>query len=120
MMIAVCDNNAAAAEQLAEWIRQYCRLYGLAAEVRCFFSSESFAPWMGHCEIVYIAFGGDSGFLLARLLRERDRNCRIILVDDTTAYAVRSVRIHCTDFLCKPVEFRHVVRSMHLAVGGRL
>ena len=120
MVIAVCENNAASAGQLAEWIRQYCRLYELPAEVRCFLSAESFAPWMGHCEIAYIAFGGDTGFLQARLLRERDRDCRIILADDTTAYAVRGVRIHCTDFLCKPLEFRQVVRSMNLALGRYL
>ena len=120
MMIAVCENDMAAAGRLAEWIRQYCRLYELTADVRCFSSAESFRPWMGHCDIAYIAFGGDAGFLQARLLREADKNCRIILVDDTAAYAVRGLRIHCTDYLCRPVEFKKVVRSMNLALEGLL
>jgi hypothetical protein len=40
------------------------------------------------------------------------------LIDDTPEYAIRGVRIHCTDFILRPVEFRHVVRSMRLATGG--
>ena len=52
------------------------------------------------------------------MLRERDHNCRIVLVDDTQQFAVQGVRIHCTDLIIRPVEFRHVVRSMRLVTGG--
>lgn len=118
MKIAVCENSPAAAQQMREWIGRYCELYGLPATVECFLSAERFAGWKERCDIAYIAFGGDAGFLQARLLRERDRACRIILVDDVPAYAVRSVRIHCSDFICRPVQFHHIVRSMRLAMGG--
>ena len=69
-------------------------------------------------DIVFLGFGGSTGFYQARLLRERDRRCRIILVDDTPEYAVRCVRLHCTDFILRPVDFRRVVQSMRLALGG--
>ena len=53
-----------------------------------------------------------------RQLRERDSNCKIILVDDTQEFAVQGMRLHCTDFILRPVEFRHIVRSMNLALRG--
>ena len=118
MRIAVCENRASDAEQLLAWVRQYCALYQVPASSQCFLSPEAFAQQREHFEIVFIAFGGATGFSQARLLRERDRNCRIILVDDTQEFAVRCVRIHCTDFIVRPVEFRHVVRSMGLALRG--
>ena len=58
------------------------------------------------------------GELNARQLRERDPACKIILVDDTQEFAIRSMRLHCTDFILRPVEFRHIVRSMNLALRG--
>ena len=119
MNIAVCENSQTAAQQLSDWIQQYSRLYHLPVNVRSFLSAKEFADWKEPWSIAYIAFGGDAGFLQARLLRERDRSCRIILIDDTTVYAVRSVRIHCTDFIRKPVQFQQIVRSMCLAMGGR-
>ena len=69
-------------------------------------------------DAAFVGFGGTTGFLQARMLRERDHNCRIVLVDDTQQFAVQGVRIHCTDLIIRPVEFRHVVRSMRLVTGG--
>lgn len=118
MRIAVCENSLAAAEQIQGWIEQYCLLYQIAADVRCFLSADAFAGWGERFDAAFVGFGGTTGFLQARLLRERDHNCRIVLVDDTQRFAVQSVRIHCTDLIIRPVEFRHVVRSMHLVMGG--
>ena len=53
-----------------------------------------------------------------RRQRERDPACKIILVDDTQEFAIRGMRLHCTDFILRPVEFRHIVRSMNLALRG--
>lgn len=118
MEIAVCENSQAAAERLCHWIEQYCLLHRTAASLRTFLSPAGFADWEGRFDVVFLGFGGSVGFQQARRLRERDRDCRIILVDDTQEFAVRCVRLHCTDFILRPVEFRHIVRSMRLAVGG--
>lgn len=118
MRIAVCENTSAAAEQLQNWIEQYCLLYQISAEVRCFLSADAFAGGGERFDAAFVGFGGTTGFLQARLLRERDHRCRIVLVDDTQQFAVQGVRIHCTDLIIRPVEFRHVVRSMHLVTGG--
>ena len=120
MNIAVCENSTAAAEQIGSWIKQYCRLYHVPAVLNCFPSPTAFSSHEGRFSIVYLCSGGSTGFCLARQLRERDPDCKIILVDDTQEFAVRGMRLHCTDFILRPVEFRHIVRSMNLALRGRL
>ena len=116
--IAVCENSAAAAEQLCGWIEQYCRLYHIPAVLKCFLSSAAFTAYTGWLDIAYLFCGGSAGFYLARQLRERSPDCKIILVDDTQEFAVHGMRLHCTDFILRPVEFRHIVRSMDLALRG--
>lgn len=118
MNIAVCENSAAAAERMRSWIEEYCRLYHVPAVLECFLSSVAFSAHSGRFSIVYLCSGGSTGFYLARQLRERDPDCKIILVDDTQEFAVRGMRLHCTDFILRPVEFRHIVRSMNLALRG--
>lgn len=118
MKIAVCDKALRDAEQLSEWIRQYCSLYGYFVTVDIFSSPEELSKSEGSFDIVYMCFGGSSGFMAASHLRERDRKCQIILVDDTKEFAIRSVRLHCTDFIVKPMTFQSVARSMLLAIRG--
>ena len=120
MNIAVCENSRMASEELLRWIQQYCALYEVPTIFRCFLSPGEFSNRTEYFHIVFMAFGGITGFSQARQLRESDKNCRIIMVDDTQEFAVRCMRLHCTDFILRPVEFRHVLRSMRLALGGRL
>ena len=120
MRIAVCENSPEAAEQLRDWIEQFCCLYQVPAVFQCFSSPGSFAAEQERFDIVYMGFGGSSGFSQARQLRERDRGCRVILVDDTPEFAIRGMRLHCVDFILRPVQFRNVVRSMRLALGRRM
>ena len=120
MYIAVCDRSAPAAVRLRGWIEPYCRLYPVAAVLECFSPAAAFSACGKRFDIVYLCSGGSTGFYQARQLRERDPDCRIILVDDTQEYAIRGMRLHCTDFILRPMEFRHVVRSMDLALRRRL
>ena len=114
MRIAVCENSVADADRMRAWLWQYCALYQLPAAIERFLSPEAFAARGERFDTVYIGFGGAAGFLQARRLRERDPACRIVLVDDTQEFTIQCVRIHCTDFILRPVEFRHIVRSMRL------
>jgi DNA-binding NarL/FixJ family response regulator len=117
--VAVCDNSVTSAEQLQNWIGRYCALYGYPVFFRRFLSPDLFSACRDTFEVVVCGFGGGTGFLTARGLRERDRKCKIILIDDTPEYAIRSVRIHCTDFILRPVEFPKIVHCMHLVTGRR-
>ena len=117
MRVAVCSAGTAEADQLRHWIEQYCALYHLSAAVSCFSRPEEFHR-AGPFDLVFAGYGGSAGVLFARALRERDRRCRIVLVDDTPEYAVHGIRLQCSDFLLRPVTFSGLVRSMKLAVGG--
>lgn len=118
MRIAVCGNSTADAECLRGWIGQYCLLYGIQAAFRCFQRPEELSGAEERFDAAFIGFGGQAGFLQARLLRERDAACKIVLLDDTQEFAVQGIRIHCTDFIIRPVEFKHIVRSMGLITRG--
>ena len=118
MRIAVCESSREGERRLTEWINRYGMLYGLTASVECFRTPSELESSDALFEIAFVAFGGSAGFMAARRLRERSPSMRIILIDDTREYAVGSVRIHCTDFLMRPLTFGQVARSMSLALRG--
>ena len=62
MRIAVCENSSAAAQQMCNWIRQFCVLYQLPTALQCFLSPEAFAAREERFDIVYIGFSGVIGF----------------------------------------------------------
>ncbi len=106
MRIAVCCPSA----QEAGWI---CRIIGEQAALAQksvsteLFSSEE-ALWCafepGRFFGAVIGWGDIRGFLCARRVSEEDRSCRVIMLDDTDRYAIRSLRIHLTDYLVRPLE----------------
>lgn len=102
--------------RLREWIERYCEVCGLTASVFCVQTPAQLAQLApGAAQIAFIGFGGGTGFRAARALVERDRACRIILIDDTAEFAIKGIHLHFADFILRPVEFRHIVRSLRLA-----
>lgn len=118
MRIAVCDSSLERASSMEAWVRQYCQLYGLTPSLERFSGQTELEASDAGFDAAFIGLGGERGFLAARRLRERNASCRIVLVDDTGEFAVRSVRIHCTDFLMRPLTFGKVARSMSLVMRG--
>ncbi len=119
MRIAVCDGSRDRGSSLEAWIGQYCQLYGFTHSCERFGGLAELEASDAGFDAAFIAMGGEPGFMAARRLRERNAACRIVLVDDTEEFAVRSVRIHCTDFLLRPLTFGKVARSMSLIVRER-
>ena len=71
-----------------------------------------------HFHAILLSKDGPEGFLTVRRLREMDARVRLIFLTDTSQYAVMGVRLHLTDYVVKPVEFKNVVRAMKLAGIG--
>ena len=105
MRIAVCSSDESE-------IARICSLLDACAAAVCrkvttdVFRSENafravFRP--GYFYGAAVCYGDAKGFLLARSVREEDRDCRVILLDDTDRYAIRGLRIHIHDFLIRPV-----------------
>ena len=105
MQIAVCCPNAEEAERISRIIGERAALACKNAETAAFSSEEAlwraFAP--GRFFGAVIGWGDAKGFLCARRVREEDRACRVILLDDTDRYAIRGLRIHLTDYLVRPL-----------------
>lgn len=119
MRIAVCGSCAWEAERICGWIDQYCHACGCLAELCRHQTPEQLRQDQRGFFAAFIGFGGETGFRTARELRDRDRQCRIVILDDTSRYAVQGHRIHATYFIVRPLEAWHITRSLDLILGWR-
>lgn len=119
MRLAVCGCCAGETEQICGWISRYCQVCGCPVELCRICTPQQLRQDTRSFYAAFIGFGDSTGFLAARELRDRDRQCRIILIDDTNRYTIRGHRIHATYFIIRPLEARHIMHSMDLIMGRR-
>ena len=120
VMIGICDENKNTGQELQHWVQQICQLYDNPPQI---VRSERVgdlveAMRVRHFHAILLSKDGPEGFLTVRRLREMDARVRLIFLTDTSQYAVMGVRLHLTDYVVKPVEFKNVVRAMKLAGIG--
>ncbi len=117
MRIGICDGNDNSQRQLQLWIQSYCAIYETDLEIVAFRNAEDlfFAASLRRFGMVFLGIDGSDGFLSARRLRDMDKQVKLVFISDTDRYAVNGVRLHFIDYIVRPVEFRHIVRSMRLA-----
>lgn len=118
MRIAICVKDIREQEALAKWINQYCSVYGRSCVLFALTQPEQLFEENRSFQVAFLGMGGQDGFLLARRLRDADKNCSIVIIDDTAEYAVKGVRLHASDFIVRPVDFKKVARAMKLATDG--
>ncbi len=106
MRFAVCGGSPNETRELCDWIGRCCAQEGLAAECLPFKNLEEFwaAFWPGRFQTVFVGAGGAQGFLTARRLREEDRACQVVLIDDSERYIMHSYRIHTAGFVVRPLS----------------
>lgn len=119
MRLAICGGSQSETRYLCTKLQEYCAQAGCPAEV-CPFEGlgelwAAFRP--GLFDGVLMGVGDTAGFLAARRIREQDRGCRLVIVDDTPRYAIHCLRIHAADFLLRPVEEEQLQRSFRRLVG---
>ena len=119
MRVAVCGGCAGEVEQICSWVSQYCQVCGCPVELCPIGTVKQLRQDTRSFYAAFIGFGDSAGFLAARELRDRGRQCRIVLIDDTSRYVIRGHRIHATYFIVRPLEMWHIVRSMDLIMGRR-
>ena len=90
--VAICDDLEEERLQMARLLKNYGRRKGVAWEIELLESGAAFLDLF------------------------RPGRWDIILMDDTTQYAIQGLHLHFADFILRPVEFRHVARSMRLAL----
>ena len=106
MQIAVCCPSAEETRRVCRIIEETANAAHTGAQTVEFRSEDAlwsaFTP--GKFRGAVVGYGDVKGFLCARRLREEDKACRVVLLDDTDRYAIRSLRIHLTDYLVRPLE----------------
>ena len=119
MPLAVLAGSRAEADAICARMRNTGVLRGGRAEPLPFSAPEEFFSSFqsGCCRAAVIALGDAAGFLAARRLRELDRDCPILVIDDTERYALQCIRIHVTGFLVRPVSDEQLERSLARLLG---
>ena len=106
MRFAVCSSDENEIKRIRSILGECSSRIPKEVTVEGFCSEEQFwdAFRPGGFGCVAVCFGDVRGFLLARRVREEDRSCRVIMLDDTDRYAIRGLRIHLSDYLLRPIE----------------
>ena len=114
MRVAVFAPYAEERRNLRDWITDYSQRRAIPVELVCASGQEAFRRGFRPNAFrgVVIAVGGVAGFLEARRAREMDRDCRIVVIDDSERYAIQCYRFHVTDFLIRPVNEARIFQSM--------
>ena len=120
MTIAALTDNPAIAAQLNEWLKQYCGLYQINPIIMEFLTMEELLEFgkLRRLDVIFIYLRGPEGFLHARRIREELPSSRAVFIGDTMEYAVKCMRLHFTDYMVLPLEFKNFVRTMKLAGVG--
>lgn len=119
-MIGICDENKNNGMELQHRVQQICQLYEQQESVVLYENVNQLmeAMRMRKFRAILLSQDGPGGFLAARRLREMDQKVPLIFLTDTSQYAVMGVRLHLTDYVVKPAEFKHLVRALKLAGIG--
>lgn len=119
-MIGICDENKNNGMELQRRVQQICQLYAQQDAVILYENANQLMEAMTLRRFRAILFSqdGPGGFLAVRRLRELDQKVPLIFLTDTSQYAVMGVRLHLTDYVVKPAEFKHLVRALKLAGIG--
>lgn len=120
MRVAMLIPSAEEARRLQEWIAGYSQRRGAPVELYAADSPEAFRRQFrpNFFRGVLIGAGDVAGFLEARRVRELDRECRLVVIDDTDRYAIQCHRLHAVDFLIRPLDARQVFRGMDRILYG--
>ncbi len=106
MQIAVCCSDEAELRRIALAVEALSAETGRSAAVAAFPTEgalwREFRP--GRFRGAVVGYGDVKGFLCARRIREEDKACRVVLLDDTERFAIRGLRIHLSGFLLRPLE----------------
>lgn len=107
MRIAVCDDECEI-DHLSELITEYQLSRGVSLECHFFHNSIDFLCDMkgGEYDLVVldVVMPGASGIKVARELREKDKNVKLIFISVSPEFAVESYSVDAYHYLLKPID----------------
>lgn len=123
MRIAICDDNERELERFSALIAEYQLSRRVSFDCRFFHNGTDFLCETkgGEYDLVLqdVLMQGGSGVQIARELRKRDKNVRIIFVSSSPEFAVESYSVEAYHYLLKPVDAGLLFRLLD-RIGGEL
>jgi DNA-binding response OmpR family regulator len=119
MRLSVYTDLREESNLLRTWIEAYCKGSGFDVDLRCVNTESDFDKCIspGAHQALLIGRDDTGSFLAARRAREQDQDCRIIMLCDSERYAVRSYRLHVSDYLLRPLEKRRLYAALDRLFG---
>lgn len=116
MRIAIIDDCAADRAILAEKLKAYLHAKELSYTLCTFSNAESFleafAPDKFQIIFLDIFMDGMTGMDAARIVYQKDKNCKIIFLTTTDAFSQQSYSVHAVYYLMKPIADEAFAQAM--------
>ena len=111
--IAICDDDAAFARDVAACVRDWCSRRGLGCDVTICQDGDALLCAAGEkgFDLVFLdmIMPLASGMDTARELRAQDRKVRIVFLTSSPEFALESYEVKAADYLLKPVSPERLV-----------
>ncbi len=125
LKILICDDVRRDAELMRGHVAAYLESHSISAETECACDEESVAASIekaaGYDLIFLDIYMKDmNGVELARRLRERGVDVKIVFVSTSRDHALEAFGVNASQYLVKPVEYIDVERTLDLVLDGKL
>lgn len=121
MKIAIVDDRSADRERLAGLAVSYLHKKKLHADILYYADGESFLREFRRekFSIIFldILMNGMNGMEVAHRVRERDKNCLLIFVTNSNAYALEGYWVKAFHYLMKPYSVQEFIKVMERCCG---
>ncbi len=117
--VAIVEDEQSAAKQLTDFLKKFEKESGEHFQIEYYNNAGSFLEPYRQVEIVFmdIQMPGINGMDGARILRETDKETKLIFVTSMAQYAVQGYEVEALDFVVKPVNYKDFSFKLKRAVN---
>lgn len=117
--VAIVEDEQSAAKQLTDFLKKFEKESGEHLQIEYYNNAGSFLEPYRQVEIVFmdIQMPGINGMDGARILRETDKETKLIFVTNMAQYAVQGYEVEALDFVVKPVNYKDFSFKLKRAVN---
>lgn len=123
MKIAIVEDQREDANQLKNYIEQFCHEAGIEQQILYFENGQKFLQTFRRdsYQAVFLDVYMEpelNGMEIAHKIREEDQKCPVIFVTSSKEHGVESYEIHAFDYLLKPYTYERLCQCMRRLVSS--